>query len=114
MTVMNIFSLLGGLGLFLFGMRIMGEGLERAAGNRLKKLLEVVTHNRLLAVLAGIVITAVIQSSSATTVMVVGFVNAGLLTPMMASRNSCQSRSGAMAEDMVFMPTNRMPRPMVT
>ena len=80
MTVMNVFSLLGGLGLFLFGMRIMGEGLERAAGNRLKKLLEVVTHNRLLAVLAGIVITAVIQSSSATTVMVVGFVNAGLLS----------------------------------
>ena len=80
MTVMNIFSLLGGLGLFLFGMRIMGEGLERAAGNRLKKLLEVVTHNRLLAVLAGLVITAVIQSSSATTVMVVGFVNAGLLS----------------------------------
>jgi len=80
MSVMNVFSLLGGLGLFLFGMKIMGEGLEKAAGNRLKKLLEVVTHNRVLAMLAGLIITAVIQSSSATTVMVVGFVNAELLS----------------------------------
>ena len=80
MSIMNLFSLLGGLSLFLFGMKIMGEGLEKAAGNKLKSLLEIVTHNRVLAVLAGLVITAVIQSSSATTVMVVGFVNAGLLT----------------------------------
>ncbi|MGN0778699.1 MAG: Na/Pi cotransporter family protein [Aristaeellaceae bacterium] len=80
MSVMNVLSLLGGLGLFLFGMKIMGEGLEKAAGNRLKRILEIVTHNRLLAVLAGVGITAVIQSSSATTVMVVGFVNANLLT----------------------------------
>ena len=80
MSVMNVLSLLGGLGLFLFGMKIMGEGLERAAGNRLKRLLELVTHNRVLAMLAGILITAVIQSSSATTVMVVGFVNASLLS----------------------------------
>lgn len=80
MSVMNVLSLLGGLGLFLFGMKIMGEGLERAAGNRLKRLLELVTHNRFLAVLAGLLITAVIQSSSATTVMVVGFVNASLLS----------------------------------
>ena len=79
-SVMNVLSLLGGLGLFLFGMRIMGEGLEKAAGNRLKRILEIVTHNRLLAALAGVAITAVIQSSSATTVMVVGFVNANLLT----------------------------------
>ena len=79
-SVMNVLSLLGGLGLFLFGMRIMGEGLEKAAGNKLKRILEIVTHNRVLAVLAGVAITAVIQSSSATTVMVVGFVNANLLT----------------------------------
>ena len=80
MTFMNVLSLFGGLGLFLFGMKIMGEGLERAAGNRLKRLLEMVTHNRVLAMLAGMTITAVIQSSAATTVMVVGFVNAGLLS----------------------------------
>ena len=80
MSIMNVLSLLGGLGLFLFGMKIMGDGLERAAGNRLKKLLGIVTRNRVLAMLAGIVITAVIQSSSATTVMVVGFVNAALIS----------------------------------
>ena len=79
MSVMNIISLLGGLSLFLFGMKVMGEGLERAAGNRLKKILGIVTHNRVLAMLAGVAITAVIQSSSATTVMVVGFVNSGLM-----------------------------------
>lgn len=80
MSFMNVLSLLGGLGLFLFGMKIMGDGLEKAAGNRLKKILGYVTHNRVLAMLAGIVITAVIQSSSATTVMVVGFVNASLIS----------------------------------
>ena len=80
MSWMSVVSLLGGLGLFLFGMKVMGEGLEKAAGSRLKRLLELVTHNRVLAMLAGLIITAVIQSSSATTVMVVGFVNAGLLS----------------------------------
>lgn len=80
MNWMDVFALAGGLGLFLFGMKLMGEGLEKAAGNRLKRVLELVTSNRLLAVLAGVLITAVIQSSSATTVMVVGFVNAGLLS----------------------------------
>ena len=80
MSFMNVLSLLGGLGLFLFGMKIMGDGLEKAAGNRLKKILGYVTHNRFLAMLAGLVITGVIQSSSATTVMVVGFVNASLLS----------------------------------
>ncbi len=79
MTFMNALSLLGGLGLFLFGMKIMGDGLEKAAGNRLKKILELATSNRLLAVLTGVAITAIIQSSSATTVMVVGFVNANLM-----------------------------------
>lgn len=80
MSWMDIVSLLGGLSLFLFGMKVMGDGLEKAAGNKLKRLLEIVTHNRVLGMLAGLVITAVIQSSSATTVMVVGFVNAELLS----------------------------------
>lgn len=73
-------SFVGGLGLFLYGMNIMGEGLQKAAGSRLKRLLEVLTNNRFLGVLVGVGITAVMQSSSATTVMVVGFVNAGLMS----------------------------------
>ncbi len=79
MDAMTIFTLLGGLGLFLFGIKAMGEGLEQAAGRRMKHLLEVLTKNKLAAVLVGALVTGVIQSSSATTVMVVGFVNAGLL-----------------------------------
>ena len=74
-----ILSLLGGLGLFLYGINAMGDGLEQAAGPKMKKLLEVLTRNKLLAVLVGALVTGIIQSSSATTVMVVGFVNAGLL-----------------------------------
>jgi phosphate:Na+ symporter len=72
--------LLGGLALFLYGMKIMGEGLELAAGSHLKKILEKLTTNKYLGMLFGIFITAIIQSSSATTVMVVGFVNSGLMT----------------------------------
>ncbi|MBQ7868283.1 MAG: Na/Pi cotransporter family protein [Clostridia bacterium] len=79
MTATMVFSLLGGLGLFLYGINAMGDGLEKAAGSRMKKLLEVLTRNKLLAVLVGALVTGIIQSSSATTVMVVGFVNAGLL-----------------------------------
>lgn len=79
MKITDIFMLAGGLALFLYGMQIMGEGLELAAGSRLKSILERLTSNRLLAVLVGLVTTAIIQSSSATTVMVVGFVNAGLM-----------------------------------
>ncbi len=74
-----IFGLIGGLGLFLYGMKVMGDGLEKAAGERLKKLIEVLTNNRVMGVLVGAVVTGVIQSSSATTVMVVGFVNAGIM-----------------------------------
>lgn len=74
-----VLSLVGGLGLFLFGMKLMGEGLETVAGSRLKKLLEKITSHPLLGVLVGLVVTGAIQSSSATTVMVVGFLNAGLL-----------------------------------
>ncbi len=71
---------LGGFGLFLFGMEYMGEGLQKAAGSRMKNLLGVLTNNRFLGVLVGAGVTALIQSSSATTVMVVGFVNAGLMS----------------------------------
>ncbi len=80
MSVANILSMAGGLGLFLFGIRTMGDGLENAAGAKLKRMLEVLTGNRFLAVLIGFVVTAIIQSSTATTVMVVGFVNAGMMS----------------------------------
>lgn len=79
MSLDSFFTMFGGLGLFIYGMRIMGEGLERAAGDRLKSLLELLTRNRLLGVLMGALVTAIIQSSSATTVMVVGLVNAGIM-----------------------------------
>lgn len=79
MNATAILTLLGGLGLFLFGIKTMGDGLEQAAGARMKKLLEALTRNKLLCVLVGALVTGVIQSSSATTVMVVGFVNAGLI-----------------------------------
>lgn len=69
----------GGLGMFIYGMQIMAQGLENAAGNRMKSLLEALTRNKLMGVILGAFITAVIQSSSATTVMVVGFVNAGIM-----------------------------------
>lgn len=80
MSVANILSMAGGLGLFLFGIRTMGDGLENAAGAKLKRMLEVLTGNHFLAVLVGFVVTAIIQSSTATTVMVVGFVNAGMMS----------------------------------
>ncbi len=79
-----IFSFMGGLGLFLYGMKIMSEGLQKAAGNRLRKVLEKLTSNRFIAFLVGVGVTAVVQSSSATTVMVVGFVNAGLMNLLQA------------------------------
>ena len=78
--IINIFSLVGSLALFLFGMKTMSEGLEKFAGNRLRSILAAMTKNRVMGVLTGILITALIQSSSATTVMVVSFVNAGLMT----------------------------------
>lgn len=79
-TFVNIFSLLGSLGLFLYGMKIMSEGLEKFAGDRLRNILAAMTKNRVMGVLTGISVTALIQSSSATTVMVISFVNAGLMT----------------------------------
>ena len=80
MDLFDILTMVGGLSLFLFGMNIMGEALERAAGNSLRSLLGKLTTSRMLGFLTGLVVTAVIQSSSATTVMVVGFVNSGLLS----------------------------------
>lgn len=80
MKITDFFGLLGGLALFLYGMQMMSGGLEAAAGNKMKKILEKLTANRFLGVLVGAGITAVIQSSSATTVMVVGFVNSGMMT----------------------------------
>ena len=79
-SVINVLSLLGSLGLFLYGMKIMSEGLEKFAGDRLRSILAAMTKNRVMGVFTGILITALIQSSSATTVMVVSFVNAGLMT----------------------------------
>ncbi|MBQ4237968.1 MAG: Na/Pi cotransporter family protein [Ruminococcus sp.] len=76
---MSLFKVLGGLGLFFLGMKYMGEGLELAAGNKLRTLLEKITSNKFLGMLVGLVVTAVIQSSSATDAMVVGFTNAGLM-----------------------------------
>lgn len=75
-----ILPVIGGLGLFLYGMNLMGEGLQKATGEKLKRLIEVLTNNRLMGVIVGALVTAVIQSSSATTVMVIGFVNAGLMS----------------------------------
>ena len=79
MSISNIISLLGGLGAFLFGMKYMGDGLEMAAGSKMKDLLEKLTRNRFLGFLLGVLVTVVIQSSSATTVMVMGFINAGIM-----------------------------------
>ena len=80
MNIYNFLALLGGLALFLYGMQMMSSGLEAAAGNKMKQILERLTANRIIGVLVGALITAIIQSSSATTVMVVGFVNSGMMT----------------------------------
>jgi len=80
MTIFNVLTLIGGLSLFLFGMNIMGDALERSAGNKLQILLSKLTTNKFLGFLTGLCVTAIIQSSSATTVMVVGFVNSGLMS----------------------------------
>lgn len=78
-VLFTLFAFLGGFGMFLYGMHVMAEGLEKTAGERMKALLGLLTTNRFVAVLVGASVTAIIQSSSATTVMVVGFVNAGLM-----------------------------------
>lgn len=75
-----IINLMGGLGLFLYGMNLMGDGLQKSAGAKLKRIIELLTSNVIMGVIVGALVTAIIQSSSATTVMVVGFVNAGIMT----------------------------------
>ncbi len=80
MTIFEAFSLLGGVGLFLYGMTIMSAGLRNAAGDQMRVILEHATSNRLIAVVVGVVVTILIQSSSATDMMVIGFVNSGLMT----------------------------------
>ena len=76
----NLFMFAGGIGMFLYGMNIMADGMQKSAGSKMKQLIGYLTRNRLLAVLVGAFITAIIQSSGATTVMVVGFVNAQMMT----------------------------------
>lgn len=78
-NISMLFMFIGGLGMFLYGMHVMAEGLQHFAGGRMQKLMGFLTKNKLMAILAGTLVTAVIQSSSATTVMVVGFVNAGMM-----------------------------------
>ena len=80
MDIFSLFLLLGGLGLFLFGMKLMSDGLEAAAGDKMRRWLEVLTKNRFAGVAVGTGATMLVQSSSAITVMVVGFVNAGLMS----------------------------------
>lgn len=79
MDIFHVFYLFGGLALFLFGMDLMGKALEQQAGGKLQKILSTLTSNRFMGLLLGLAVTAVIQSSSATTVMVVGFVNSGIM-----------------------------------
>ena len=81
----SIIALLAGVGVFIAGMNMMGEGLERSAGKGMKKMLGTLTNNRLAGVGVGAGVTAIIQSSSATSVMVIGFVNAGVMTLMQAA-----------------------------
>ena len=78
--LLEILTLIGAVGLFLYGMKLMSEGLQKAAGDKLRNILALMTNNRFIGAFTGIFITALIQSSSATTVMIVSFVNAGLLS----------------------------------
>ena len=79
MDIFSVLTMVGGLALFLYGMQVMGDGLAKVSGGKLERILENLTSNPIKAVLLGAGVTAVIQSSSATTVMVVGFVNSGIM-----------------------------------
>ena len=93
---MWILNLVAGLGFFLYGMKIMGEGLEKIAGDRMSRIIDKLTGSLIKGVMVGTVVTALIQSSSATTVMVVGFINAGIMSLQQAvgeiGRASCRER----------------------
>ena len=78
--VTNLFEFLGGLGMFLYGMNLMADGMQKTAGGKMQKFLEMLTTNKFMAVGLGALVTAIIQSSGATTVMVVGFVSAGVMS----------------------------------
>jgi phosphate:Na+ symporter len=84
-ALFNFFALFGGFGMFLYGMHIMADGLQKTAGNKMKNLLGALTNNRFLGVIVGALVTAIVQSSSASTVMVIGFVNAGLMNLVQAT-----------------------------
>ena len=84
MTLFEFFTLLGGVGLFLYGMSLMSQGLKLAAGNKLRSILEHATANRFVAVAVGVLVTLLVQSSSATDMMVISFVNSGLMTLVQA------------------------------
>ena len=79
MNIFGVLTMIGGLAMFLYGMNAMGDGLAKLSGGKLEQILEKLTSKRIMAVLLGVVVTAIIQSSSATTVMVVGFVNSGIM-----------------------------------
>ena len=79
MTIFNLFSLLGGIAFFLYGMQLLGSSLEQRAGNKLQPILESLTNSKLKGILVGAAVTGIIQSSTATTVMLVGFVNSGIM-----------------------------------
>ncbi|MPW25925.1 Na/Pi cotransporter family protein [Alkalibaculum sp. M08DMB] len=85
MSVDMIIGLIGGLGLFIYGMHIMSDGLKAVAGDRMKRLLEILTNNRIMAIFVGTIVTVMVQSSSTTTVMIIGFVNAGLMNLFQAA-----------------------------
>ena len=85
--VSNVFGFLGGLGMFLYGMNIMADGMQKTAGSKMSQFLSMLTNNRLMAVCLGALITAIIQSSGVTTVMVVGFVSAGVLNLTQANEH---------------------------
>lgn len=89
--VFEFLKLVGALGFFIYGMKVMSEGIQKVAGNKMRKILGAMTSNRFLGVLTGFLITCLVQSSSATTVMVVSFVNAGLLTLVECLRKSYNS-----------------------
>ena len=79
-NVTNLFAFVGGLGMFLYGMYLMADGMQKSAGGKMQKFLEMLTNNKFMAVGLGALVTAIIQSSGATTVMVVGFVSAGIMS----------------------------------
>ena len=105
MDIFGVLSMLGGLALFLYGMNTMGEGLTKVSGGKLERILEKLTSSPIRAVCLGALVTAVIQSSSATTVMVVGFVNSGIMKLSQADWNyhGCQYRYDDHIVDLKFV-----------